>query len=424
MPATARRGIMDAMDAADPGSEPTFFERTVIGWDITFWVLLAIALAAVLTGDVPSNLMIVGSAIAAVLGVAYATIGRTAMRRRTGLARHVYLVLLVLACAGLFAITPESSFLLFIAFPQIWAYTESVRAGMAYTAVMVGGLALATMIRSGFSTDVLLTNVPWLVVSLAVSFLLGTWISKVIDESLARKELIQTLETTRVQLGAANHAAGVVAERERLAREIHDTLAQGFTGIITLAGAAQALVARGDLDQAATRLATIEDIARDNLGEARALVAAFSPLGLDDSTLVEALHRLAMRFEAQTGVRVAVRARSGDDVASTLPAGHQVVLLRTAQEALANVRKHASATQVSIELSTSADGHATIEVIDDGSGFEPGRSSRNGFGLAGMRGRVEEAGGLLEVDSAPGAGTLIRVLLPASVPGLPAAAPS
>jgi signal transduction histidine kinase len=111
---------------------------------------------------------------------------------------------------------------------------------------------------------------------------------------------------------------------------------------------------------------------------------------------------------------VAVRTRTGDDRAATLPAAHQVVLLRAAQEALANVRKHAAATAVEIELRTSADGQTTIEVTDDGRGFEPGRDGRSGFGLAGMRGRVEEAGGQLHVDSAPGAGTQIRVLLPAT----------
>ena len=106
------------------------------------------------------------------------------------------------------------------------------------------------MIRSQWSRDVFLDNLPWWSISVLVSLVFGTWVSKIIDESGQRAELIDTLQRTRAELAEANHAAGVVAERERLALEIHDTLAQGFTGIITLAGAAQALVARGDLEQA------------------------------------------------------------------------------------------------------------------------------------------------------------------------------
>jgi len=403
-------------------SESGFLVRTVVGWDLAFWAMLGIVLIIVLSGGLSGGDLDRALALIGLLGVAYALVGRPAIRTREALPRHVYRVVLVLVVGALVYLQPEAGFLLFIAFPQVWVFSEQVHEGVAYTFLIVSGLAIAEMGRSGWSSAVFLENLPWWAVSLLVSLVFGMWVSKIIDESEQRAELIDTLERTRAELAGANHAAGVLAERERLAREIHDTLAQGFTGIITLAGAAQALVARGELEQTASRLATIEDIARDNLGEARALVAAFSPLGLDDSTLVEALQRLATRFEAETGVRVTVVTHTGDDRQGVLPTAHQVVLLRAAQEALANVGKHAAATRVVITLSTGADGRAAIEVTDDGSGFEPGAVSRNGLGLAGMRGRVEDVGGQLQVDSAPGAGTLIRVRLPATPRGTAAPA--
>lgn len=413
-----RATSVDGPTSREPGqaadlSEGGFFIRTVVGWDVAFWAMLGIALIIMLAGDLSGAELVWALGLIGLLGVAYALVGRPAIRTRESRARHAYRVVLVIVVGALVYLQPEAGFLLFIAFPQVWVFSDRIREGIAYTFGIIGGLAIAEMVRSGWSIDAFLTNLPWWLVSLLVSLVFGTWVSRIIDESEQRAVLIARLERIQAELAAAHHAAGVVAERERIAREIHDTLAQGFTGIITLAGAAQALVARGDHDQALTRLGTIEDIARDNLGEARALVAAFSPLGLDDTTLVEALRRLGTRFEAETGVRVTVTTRARDDHDALLPAAHQVVLLRTAQEALANVGKHAAATCVEVVLSTGPDGQAAIEVTDDGNGFEPSVLTHGGFGLAGMRGRVEEAGGHLQVDSAPGAGTLIRVRLPA-----------
>src|SRR5699024_269426 len=108
-------------------------------------------------------------------------------------------------------------------------------------------------------------------------------------------------------LAEAHHASGVLAERERLAGEIHDTLAQGFTSIVMVAQTAQAELRRGRDDAAAERLASIEATARDNLEEARALVAAFAPAALSQGTLVDALERITERFAAETGVALSAR---------------------------------------------------------------------------------------------------------------------
>jgi signal transduction histidine kinase len=203
-----------------------------------------------------------------------------------------------------------------------------------------------------------------------------------------------------------------MAERERMAREIHDTLAQGMTSIVMLAQAAQVELQRGRSEPAGTKLAAIEDTARENLAEARALVAAFTPVALSGATLTEVLRRQAERFAAETGVDVQVSLDMADEEVAVLPQGQQVVVLRAAQESLANVRKHAGATQVRITLGIAAGG-ICIEIRDDGLGFEP-QAPASGFGLAAMRGRVEESGGTVQVDSAPGRGTRVQVLIPAT----------
>jgi signal transduction histidine kinase len=241
-------------------------------------------------------------------------------------------------------------------------------------------------------------------ISLGFSLMFGIWISGIIAQSAQRAGLIDELERTRAALAAERHDAGVLAERTRLAAEIHDTLAQGFTSILMLARAAGATVAR-DPDAAREQLGLIERTATENLAEARSLVAALAPAALDGTSLPEALRRLAARHEQETGVPVEATV-DGDPVACP---DRDVVVLRAAQEALANVRKHAGASAVRVGL---AYGNGVVlTVSDDGRGFDPSAAG-GGFGLPGMRRRAKDSGGNVTVDSAPGAGTTIRVVLP------------
>ncbi|MGI8694709.1 MAG: sensor histidine kinase, partial [Geodermatophilaceae bacterium] len=189
-------------------------------------------------------------------------------------------------------------------------------------------------------------------------------------------------------------------------RDIHDTLAQGFTSIVMLLEAADAEI--GADDEAVRRhLALARSTARENLAEARSLVAALSPAGLADGSLVDAIRRLVSRCAEELQVRAAVSV-TGDP--RRLSSATEVVLLRAAQEGLANVRKHAGASQIHVYMDYGAD-LTTLRVCDDGSGFEP--SVAEGFGLAGMRTRAEQAGGSLRLDSTPGAGTTIELRVPA-----------
>ncbi|MBT0767828.1 hypothetical protein KIH74_02770 [Kineosporia sp. J2-2] len=202
-----------------------------------------------------------------------------------------------------------------------------------------------------------------------------------IDQSTERSELIRQLEATRAELGRVYHSHGVTAERERLAREIHDTLAQGFTSIVMLTQVARShleMLEGADVSQVDERLTLIEEVARENLGEARALVAAFGPVGLDDSTLAEAVRRLTGRFGAETRIRTEVTV---DGDLTGLTRDREVVLLRATQEALANERRHSAARSVRVGLSGDAL-DAKTEIVHDGKGFDMHSVDRPlGFGL-------------------------------------------
>nr|WP_203730421.1 sensor histidine kinase [Streptomyces sp. SID12501] len=243
-------------------------------------------------------------------------------------------------------------------------------------------------------------------VSLVFSVAVGYWVIKVIEQSQERAELIAELDASRHELSRLSAAHGALTERERMAREIHDTLAQGFTSLLMLVQAVEAEL-DDDIPQARRHLALMAETARQNLAEARALVAGGAPADLEGVSLPDALRRLATRTEATLTVTGPVR---------PLPAGQEVVLLRACQEALANARRHAGGgARVGIELMYEEE-RLTLAVRDEGRGFDVD-AVRSGYGLAGLSARATEAGGTVRVRSAPGEGTTVTVRLPA----LPAA---
>jgi len=240
---------------------------------------------------------------------------------------------------------------------------------------------------------------PIAVVSTAFALWLGFWIGRVIDQSAERGDLIDELERSRAEVARLSHEAGAAAERARLAGEIHDTLAQGFTSIITLLQAA-------DPELRDERLALAVRTAKENLAESRALVAALSPAALASASLPDAVRRQASRFTAESGLPATVRVTGAE---RELPTATEVVLLRATQEALTNIRRHANARAVAVLL---AFGETTVRLVvrDDGGGFT---SSVQGFGLRGMRARAEQVAGALRVKSDPGRGTTIELEVPA-----------
>jgi signal transduction histidine kinase len=216
------------------------------------------------------------------------------------------------------------------------------------------------------------------------------------------------------QLLANAREAGVLDERRRMAREIHDTLAQGLTGIVTQLQAAEQVAARAPDDptgwrrhvDAATRLA------RESLTEARRSVDALRPEPLEGCRLSEALAGVAERWSAINGIRAQVTITG---TARPIDADAEFALLRAAQEALANVARHAHATRVGLTISY-MENEVALDVRDDGVGFDP-TALGHGFGLVAMRQRIERLSGSLQVESEPGGGTAVSACVP-TVPSL------
>lgn len=219
-------------------------------------------------------------------------------------------------------------------------------------------------------------------------------------ETRAREEL----ERTRRELEQASRQAGVLEERQRLAREIHDTLAQGFASIVVQLEAAE--MAAENETSAAHYLEQAHKAAREGLSEARRMVWAMRPEILENTSLPEALQRLLRRWQEETGIH-AQFTLTGEP--RPLHPELEVGLLRIAQEALTNVRKHAKARHTTLTLSY-LDDLVLMDIQDDGVGLQPVASG--GFGLRSMRERVDALGGQMTVESEPGLGTTLAVSLP------------
>jgi len=237
-----------------------------------------------------------------------------------------------------------------------------------------------------------------------VSFLFAGYalftLEVLVRETRAREEL----ERTRRELESTSRQAGVLQERQRLAREIHDTLAQGFASIVVQLEAAEAAA-----QTETSSLRYVEQArssAREGLSEARRMVWALRPEILENTSLPQALQRFLQRWQEESGVEAQLTL-TGEP--SSLHPDLEVSLLRIAQEALSNVRKHARAKRVSVTLSY-LDDLVLLDIQDDGMGLKP--AAQGSFGLRSMRERVEALGGQITLESEPGQGTTLAVSLP------------
>lgn len=210
------------------------------------------------------------------------------------------------------------------------------------------------------------------------------------------------------RLSTQNRQAAVIDERNRMARDMHDTLAQGFTGVIVQLEAAEDATSRGLPDAAASHLVRARDLARDSLKEARRSVQALRPQALDDIGLGNALESLFKKMTQGTGLTPSFAVLGPP---RRLPLDWEENLFRIGQEALTNALRHANASRLTGRL-TFAPEEVRLDVIDDGCGFDPARLGK-GYGLLGIKERVHVMGGQLAVRSAEGEGTSIVVTLPA-----------
>jgi signal transduction histidine kinase len=344
---------------------------------------------------------VAGGALAAMVPL-YLFLGRPLWTgRQDGTARQVIYVIAVFVLSGLAqSQSPNVWFLSLAIAPQFYTFLET-RLAMALS-IGLNFLAAGLLVARYPTADTVAVAFAVATATGGFSVFYGTWMTRIIEQSAERAGIIDQLEATRAELAAAQHEAGRLAERQRLAADIHDTLAQGFTSILMLIQAAQA-----DLDGSHPRVGRHLDLAartaRENLAEARALVADLAPAQLDGSTLPDALRRLSKEPGVDANFDLCGTPRP-------LPMATEVVLLRVCQEALANVRKHACAHAATVRLGYDPD-VILLEVSDDGAGFDPDQVN-GGYGLRGMRTRVAEAGGMLTVHSSPGAGTSVSALVP------------
>lgn len=318
-----------------------------------------------------------------------------------------YLVLgaVMMAHHPLFLIFPVAAFF------QVHLLTP---APFAFLGVFLASLVVNSLIVTTAPTgpNLGIYAVVVLIQTLAIGFgVIGG--EKLNELSESRRQAVIQLENAleeneglHAQLVAQAREAGVADERQRLAREIHDTIAQGITAVITQLEAAGHVI--DDRKELRRHLENASGIARDSLVEARRAVRAAVPLALKGRTLPEAVGDVAEGWAILNEVDVEWSV-TGEPV--PLHPEIEVTLLRAVQESLANVAKHAAASRVAVTISYMEDVTA-VDVRDDGKGFQP-NDLRTGYGLRGMRSRVDDLGGDLQVESEPGRGTAISATLPA-----------
>ncbi len=240
---------------------------------------------------------------------------------------------------------------------------------------------------------------------------------QLLRDAAERERLVASLtraqaETAELQdeLALAQRHSGAIAERTRISRDIHDTIAQALSSIRLLAHAG---AGRTEDPDAARTLEQVEILAGDSLADVRRIVAALAPAELEDDALAAALQRMLDRIRDETGLAVELHV---DDSMPILPTEVEVALLRTAQSALANVRLHARASRVVMSL-IDADDTVRLDILDDGTGFdqpawEQDADAGSSYGLRFMRARLRELGGGLDIESTPGEGTALSIHLP------------
>jgi signal transduction histidine kinase len=435
-------------------------------WGGLLYVLLAVAtVGAVADVTEPLTSRLVTLAIAGLVAAWYwwMVIAHPAWVERVPL-MLVYFAGLILGTAVLVARDPAYFIFSFILYIQPFMFLPTA---FTVPAVAVGALAVLAAAGGLTDSDQLPVNIGSFILNVGLTSMIGLFIRYLYTQGEQRKQTISELEQARGELEASAAAnaelqaqllvrarqAGVLDERQRLAREIHDTLAQGLTGIVTQLEAAEsaldgqrpadetgALPAPLDVarpDEARRHVDVAKRLARESLAEARRSVQALRPAVLESSHLPDAIANVAAAWSATSGVEAAMVTTGSPE---PLHPEVEVTLLRTAQEALANVSKHARAHRVGMTLSYMED-VVSLDVRDDGVGFEPGLiadatadrgravgedlagqpdspreagvSLRAGsFGLIAMRERISSLGGSLVIETSPGEGTAICVSVP------------
>ena len=321
---------------------------------------------------------------------------------------------LIVAGGTAAAFDPSLATVQALAFPILWALADTFAGAVVLSALLSLSTGVGLWFGGGRTGEAAVQATVIEAVSFVFALAMGAWISRIADAGAAQRRLLEKLTAAQDELALLHRDAGGASERERLAREIHDTIAQSLTSLVMLAQRTRSELAALPVDTSAVAdtIDLIEATGRDALTEARALVASMAPMQVGDGGLAHTLTRLAERFDRETGIRVSVDL-AGLGPGEALDRALEVVLLRCAQEGLANVRKHSRADAADIAVVRSPI-LVTLTVTDNGRGLgDYSPESENGFGLAGMRDRVGLVGGRLEVCDGAAGGTVLRVAVPA-----------
>ncbi|MBF4602882.1 sensor histidine kinase [Curtobacterium sp. VKM Ac-2884] len=363
-------------------------------------LLTLVVVRVLVDGDPGTWVRLVLAAVFAGVYLLGAVVARGDGRRRT-VAGSVWLLALTLVWVALLVGVPEAAYLVF---PLFFLYLHVLPRVVGPVAVIAATLVavVALGLHGGFTVG----GVVGPLVGAGVALLIGLGYRALAREAVEREALVAELLATRDRLAVTEREQGVLAERARLAREIHDTVAQGLSSIQMLLHAAE----RADGERPGTEhIRLARETAAEGLADTRRFIRELAPPALERG-LGAALERLAGSQWSRDGLDVTV-----DVAEASLPMDVQTALLRIAQGAVANVVQHAAATHV--RLSLTVDGQeARLTIADDGVGFDPvavhDRSgTTDSFGLRATEERVEQFGGRLEVDSAPGRGTTLVATL-------------
>ncbi|MFB0629026.1 sensor histidine kinase [Streptomyces sp. AB3(2024)] len=386
--------------------ETHVWDRAFGPWDLYFGVVWAATVAFVLGADFPSlSYRLPAAGLLALLIPWYAWAGRPLLLKDAGAdpapaLRYLGVMLALFLPAA--CLVGEIRLITFALAPHCFMLLPLRRAigAMAVVSLLpVAGWALLWRPAG----HIVFVNEVGSFVTFAFSTFFGAWIIRIIEQSQDRASLITELDASREEVARLSAAQGAHAERERMSREIHDTLAQGFTSLLMLVQAVQSEL-ETDPEQAHRHLELMAATARQNLAEARALVAGGSPADLDAGSLPDAVRRLAARQDPPAAVSVTGEVRP-------LAAALEVVALRSCQESLANAAKHAGpGAPCSVSLAY-GDTALTVTVEDTGRGFDPAAPAP-GHGLPGLRARAAGVGGAAAIDSSVHAGTTVTVTLP------------
>lgn len=375
---------------------------------------LTVALLLVSLGDV-FRMTVERAAVLVLLVGVFAYIyffGAVNMRRWNPVGRFLWMFALTGVWAVAMMLTPVAVYWVFTLF---FLYMRTFAGWLGVIGVIaVLAMSIAVQVPSGLTLGGVMGPAVSALVVITITYAFKT-IARVSTE---REELIHELVSTQQALALTEREAGVAQERQRLAHEIHDTVAQSLSSIQMLLHAAErdlmsTSLTEEELASPLRRIEAARSSASDNLAETRAMIAALTPAPLSDTSLAEALQRIATSFSHTGDITIDVTI---DGQPRQLPMRVEAGLLRIAQGAVGNVVKHSGATKARVTL-TFAPHEVRLDVVDDGAGFEvdalPQRPSGLGhIGLDAMRTRAGELGGELIAESAPGGPTAVSVSVP------------